>query len=752
MVPVDKTSCNQHSPKLRIVGQSIPRVDGWEKATGQAMYVDDLRLPEMLYGYTIRSTHQRAVLVNIEPPILPAVVRLVTARDIPGENYIALFNKDQPLLADKVVNYIGEPIALLVGPELDELKALAAQVRITYHPLPPIADIDEALAGTRSPIFGPDNVFKSYAYIKGEPAKAFSWSKVVVEGVYRTGYQEHAYLETQGMLAFPYDGGVKIIGSMQCPFYIQKGIAPPLNLPAEKIVVEQATTGGAFGGKEEFPSLLAGHAALLALLTGKPVKMIYDRREDIICTTKRHPSRTIHKIGFDEHNCLTALAVDLVLDGGAHSTLSQVVLARSALSAPGVYRWKHIDLRTRAVATNQVPTGAFRGFGAPQAFFAIEQQMNHAAYRLGVDPYQLRKINLLRPGDTTATGQVLKESIGLERALDKVVERTDFVRKYWANRQQGRPAASAKGIGLAAFFHGCGFTGKGEELIKATVTVDYTPAKGLLIRIATVDMGQGMLTVMRQIGAETLQLPLERVQVLRPNTAEAPNSGPTVASRTTMIVGGLIYQCCLDLKQQVGLTAEDVDFVEMAARQLAPDATIRATRQYRVPPDVVWDEERFIGDAYPVYSWAAAVVEVEVDLVTYELTVAKLTAAHEIGKAINPILVEGQIEGGSLQGIGYASLENLVTKAGRLQQTTLTDYIIPTILDTPTIEPIILEEPYSLGPYGAKGVGELPFVGVAPAVVGAVENALGVEFYEIPLTPEKIYQRLHPKGPEPKTM
>ncbi len=728
---------------LQYVGKPIARVDALDKICGRARYVDDLTMPGMLYGYTIRSTRQRAKIISIQFPALPADVVGVTAKDIPGKNYVALFNTDQPLLAEQVVNYIGEPIALLAGPDMEILKELANQVQIEYQEIPSIDNLEESLVGNKPPIFGQDNVFKSYAYIKGNPAQAFATSPTVISGTYRTGYQEHAYLETQGMLAFPYQSGVKIIGSMQCPFYIQKGIAPPLNLPPEMIVVEQAVTGGAFGGKEDFPSLLAGHVALLALKTGKPVKMIYDRHEDILCTTKRHPSRTIHRIAFDQQKRLTALAVDIVLDGGAHSTLSQVVLARSALSAPGVYRWANINLQARAVATNQVPTGAFRGFGAPQAFFAIEQQMNHAAYRLGIDPYQLRKINLLREGDATATGQVLKESVGVEKALDAVVNKTDFVQKYWNYRQQNSQTGKRKGIGLAAFFHGCGFTGKGEELIKATATVDYLPSVGLVIRIANVEMGQGMATVLRQVGAEALCIPLERTHILGPNTAEVPNSGPTVASRTTMIVGGLIYQCCLDLKQQIGMAAEAANFAGVAAQKLNPDEHISATRHYRVPPDVVWDEERFVGDAYPVYSWGAVVVEVEVELLTYEVTVTKLTAAHEIGKAINPILVEGQIEGGSLQGLGYASLENLVSHQGQLQQVTLTDYLIPTILDTPEIEPIILEEPYSLGPYGAKGVGEIPFVGIAPAYVGAVENALGTEFFEIPLTPEKIYRQLH---------
>ena len=732
------------------VGRAVPRGDAIAKIRGTARYIDDYSLPGMLYGATVRSTRQRARIVKITAPALPDGVFYLTARDIPGENYVALFNRDQPLLAAMTVNYVGEPIALLAGPDRDQLLALSGQFQIEYEDLPVIDDLEAALSGESPPIYNTDNIFKSYAYIKGNPEQAFSDSAFELEATYHTGYQEHVYLEPQGMLAWPLERGVKIIGSMQCPFYIQKGITPSLKLNPDDIVVEQTVTGGAFGGKEDFPSMLAGHAALLALKTGKPVKMIYDRGEDILCTTKRHPSRTVHKIAFDSSHKLTGLEIDLVLDGGAHSTLSQVVLARAALAAPGAYRCTNIRLVARAVATNQLPAGAFRGFGAPQAFFPIEMQMNHAAYRLGIDPCTLRKINLLRRGDRTATGQLLKESVGLSKALTAVARRTDFVHKYRSYCQQERPARILKGIGLTTFFHGCGFTGKGEEIIKASATMDYSLAAGARLRLATVDMGQGMITVMRQIAAETLGLPIQEVQVTTPNTAEVPNSGPTVASRTTMIIGGLVYQCCLDLYKAVRAEPSKHDFRQKAEAHLEKDQVISANRVYKVPDDVVWDEDRFIGEAYPIFSWAAAVVEVRVDSLTCEVTVEKVTAAHDIGKAINPVMVEGQIEGGTLQGLGYASLEQLTVSGGHLKQASLTDYIIPTTLDAPLIEPIIIEEPYSRGPYGAKGVGEQPLVGIPAAYVGAVENALRVEFYEIPLTPEIIHRRVHGKRGENK--
>jgi CO/xanthine dehydrogenase Mo-binding subunit len=725
---------------MRYVGKSITRVDAAEKIRGQARYIDDYCFPGMLWGYTVRSICQRAQLRQICFPELPPSVTILTAKNIPGQNYIAFINDDQPVLAEHIVQYVGEPIALLAGPDLDQLRQLADAVQINYELLEPIDTMDDALSGKQQPIFNQDNLFREYAYLKGEPDRYIQDKVNVFTGTYRTGYQEHVYLEPQGVIAIPLDQGIKVLGSFQCPFYVRKGVAPALNLSEEQVIIEQVVTGGGFGGKEEFPSLLAAHAALLAQRTRQAVKMIYDRQEDIQVTTKRHPSKTIHNIAFDRNQYLTAMDIDFCIDGGAHSTLSGVVLARGALSAPGVYRCPNIRLRARAIATNQVPSGAFRGFGAPQAFFAIEQQMNHAAYHLKVDPYSLRKKNIFHRGDRNATGQLLVESFGLEKVLDTVALRTDFVSKYREYNGQNRNAMTLKGIGISAFLHGCGFTGKGEELIKATATVEYSRSAGALIKVAVVDMGQGMATVIRQIAAEALNLSLNRVNLAPANTSIVPNSGPTVASRTTTIVGGLVYECCQELRQMAGLEQHEITFDDYARNHLDSYQVLTATRTYKVPEKVRWDEENFIGDAYPIFAWAAAVVEIEINPLTYEVNVRKVTAAHDVGKAINPALVEGQIQGGTLQGLGWAGMEVLTTTGGRFNQTNLTDYIIPSVLDVPEIDAIIVEESYPRGPYGAKGVGEQPLVGIPPAYVGAVENALGVEFYEIPLTPEKIFE------------
>jgi len=723
---------------MKYVGKSIKRVDAFEKATGRAKYIDDYQIENMLYGITIRSTKQRAEIINIDTSDIPENIVIVTADDIPGENIVALFHNDQPLLADKIVNYIGEPILLLAGPNIDQIRDFRNKVKIEYRELEPINTMEEASSNKITPIFNDNNIIKKYGYEKGDSVeKYFSDDYTIIEGDYKTGYQEHVYLETQGIIAIPKENGIKILGSLQCPYYVNKALFRGLALERDQIEVENVTTGGAFGGKEEFPSLLSGHAALLALKSQKPVKIIYERTEDISFTTKRHPSKSHHRIAFNNGK-IVAMDFDFTLDAGAHSTLSEVVLARGALAATGVYKCPNAKLSSRTVTTNNIPSGAFRGFGAPQAFFAIEQQMNHSAYKLNIDPFTLRKQNILLTGDSTITGQVLEDSI--VDVLDLIEKKTNFKSKYNKYKNQ-KKSRKRKGIGISAYFHGCGFTGRGEEVIKATATVDFSIEKGAVIKVAAVDMGQGVNTIFPQIVADCLDISLDKVSMEKANTSKVPDSGPTVASRTTPVVGGLIYQCCKGLCKEIGVTDKS-DFLKMAENKLQKGQIISVSQQYKIPKDITWDDDNFVGNAYPTYSWIANIVEIEIDTVTCEVEVEKITAVHDIGKAINPILVEGQIEGGSLQGLGYSAMENMVSENGVIKQNSITDYIIPTSLDTPEIEIFLVEQPYSKGPFGAKGVGEQPLVGIPPAYVGAVENALQAEFFEIPLTPEKIFRVL----------
>src|ERR1700761_3845769 len=415
----------------RVVGQPLQRKEVLGKLTGTAQYVDDLHPAGMLHGATVRSTIPRGLIRNIsfEPGVPWHEFVIVTAADIPGANVVSLIHDDQPCLASKVVNHPHEPILLIAHEDKDLLRKARRLVRIEYDPLPAIFDLDEALQ-QRTIIWGQDNVFKRYLVNKGDVDSAWSEAACIVEGEYSTGAQEHVYIEPNGMLATAsVNEGVTVSGSLQCPYYVHKALMTLFNLPAEKVRVIQQETGGAFGGKEEYPSMIAGHAALLAWKSGRPVKLIYDREEDMAATTKRHPSRTRHRTAVSQDGRLLAMDIEFTIDGGAYATLSSVVLSRGTIHAPGPYLCENVRVRSTAVATNIPPHGAFRGFGAPQSLFAVERHMNKVAQAVGLSPEEFRRRNLLRQGDTTATGQLIKEPIDLPALQDRALGLAEFARK-----------------------------------------------------------------------------------------------------------------------------------------------------------------------------------------------------------------------------------------------------------------------------------------------------------------------------------
>ena len=693
---------------MAAVGHNVSRKDGIGKATGAARYADDLVFPDMLHGRTIRSTIPCGRIRSIQLDFDPDGFTIVDFRDIPGRNVVALIEDDQPFLVEREIRHLAEPILLLA--HADREKLLAAEVRIEYDESPPVLDPETSL-----------RTLKAIDIRKGDPDAALSGADIVVEGTYRTGHQEHVYIECNGVVAVPEAGGVTIHGSMQCPFYVVKALKSLLG-PELGLRVIQTETGGGFGGKEEYPSMLAGHAALLALKSGRPVKMIYDRLEDMVATTKRHPSVVRHRTGLTRDGRLVAMAVEVLLDGGAYVTLSPVVLSRGCIHAAGPYRCEHIAIRGRAVFTNTPPNGAFRGFGAPQTEFAIEVHMDRIAEILGIDPVELRRLNALAPGDRTATGQVLREDASAHQALEEAVRRTDFVQKRRSFK------GTHRGIGLALFYHGAGFTGSGERTLRSRARIDVTPT-GVRIAVGSTEIGQGTRTMHAQIVADALGVPYETVEVAQPDTAVVVDSGPTVASRTCMVVGKILEECARELKGRLN--------GESPAAWYARHGGISAERTYEPPSWIQWDEEHYRGDAYATYGWGCDVVELEVDPITYEVKLLQVTAVQEFGRPIHPALAQGQVEGGTVQGLGYALLEKVVMKNGGMANGQLTNYTIPTTLDTPPLDIVMLENPYPGGPFGAKGVGELPMDGPGPAVVNALRS-LGYDVREIPAMPELL--------------
>ncbi|HEY0150391.1 MAG TPA: xanthine dehydrogenase family protein molybdopterin-binding subunit [Longimicrobium sp.] len=683
------------------------------KTTGAARYVDDLSFPGMIYGRTIRSTIAKGRVRSISLDFDPAGFTVVDYRDIPGPrcNFVALIEDDQPFLVAEEINHFAEPILLLAHEDRERL--MAAEVRIEYDTDEPVLDPEQS-----------PTVFKTIRIRKGDVDAAMAAADRVVEGTYRTGHQEHVYIETNGVIAVPETGGMTIHGSMQCPYYVHKAIKALLQMSDRQVRVVQTETGGGFGGKEEYPNILAGHASLLARKAGRPVKMVYDRVEDMIATTKRHPSIIRHRTGVMNDGRLVAMEIDVLMDGGAYVTLSPVVLSRGCIHAAGPYRCENTRIDGRVVMTNTPPNGAFRGFGAPQTQFATEVHMDRIAEALGMDPVRLRELNALRPGDTSATGQIMGEDCSALESLKAGVERSDY------HRKRAEYAGSNRGIGLSLFFHGSGFTGSGEIYLSSKATLEATET-GARIRVASVEMGQGTRTMHAQIVADALGIPYEQVEIVQPDTHQVPDSGPTVASRTCMVVGKILQRCAEEMRETIG----DMTPGEYV-REHGP---LSVTKQFQKPDEISWDDTEYTGDAYAAYGWGCDVAEVELDPVTYEVKPLRMTIVHEIGKAIHPSMVVGQIEGGTAQGVGWALNENVVMKDGGMANPTLTNYTIPTTLDTPRMDVIVLENPSGYGPFGAKGVGEMPIDGPAPALVNAIRH-IGLDVRSIPAIPESIME------------
>ncbi|HSE16879.1 MAG TPA: xanthine dehydrogenase family protein molybdopterin-binding subunit [Pyrinomonadaceae bacterium] len=732
------------------IGKPFPRKEGRKKVTGQALYVDDLSFPDMLHGATVRSTVARGKITNIsfggDIPWDEFVI--VTAKDIPGENYVALILNDQPYLAGDFVNHPEEPVLLLAHKDKYLVEEARRNVRIEIEELPAVFTLEDSLA-KKETIWGEDNVFKKFLVDKGNVDDAWDEAYLIVEGEYETGAQEQLYIENNGAIAIANpDEGVTVWGSMQCPYYVHKALVKLFGLSDEKIRIIQTETGGGFGGKEEYPSLIAGHAALLAWKSGKPVKIIYDRAEDMVATTKRHPSRTRHKTAVTKDGKLLAVEIDFVIDGGAYCTLSPVVLSRGTIHAAGPYVCPNVRIHSRAVATNVPPHGAFRGFGAPQSIFALERHIDKVAHAVGLTPEEFRRRNFIHEGETTATSQIIRERVDMDGLFTRALQLSNYhaKRERFAreNAATNGGFGTKRGIGFATFMHGAGFTGSGEVYLQSVVSAEATSEGKVRILAASTEIGQGTNTIFSQIAAEALGLDFESIEIVQPDTGRVPNSGPTVASRTSMVVGKLVESAVLGLKQTLvgsGLLPSqynESDFRKACAEYIAKFGSLKTSSTYQPPPNVHWDDEKYQGDAYGAYAWAVYVAEVSFDELTYEARVEDFVAMQEVGRVLNPVLAAGQIEGGVAQAIGFTLFENVVWKDGRMANNQMTNYIIPTPADIPPIRVYFEENPYAYGPGGAKGIGELPMDGAAPAILNAIEDATGVSFNLVPLMPERM--------------
>ena len=760
----------------QLIGTGMHRVDAAGKVSGETRYLNDMPLKGILHGVVVRSPVPRGILKAVEPD--PAYnwtgITVATAKDIPGENVVHMHDRTMPLLAEvgAEVRYRGEPVAVVAAKTLAQASAAAAHIRVEVDPLPPLLTLAEAVAVFKST---PDKFdsMKSQDIVKGDIAKGFAEADDILEGEYEAGHQEQLYLENQGVVVYPQkDGSIFADGSLQCPYFPVHELNDPLQLPPEKIRVRQTPIGGAFGGKEEYPTMLIGYAALPALKSGKPVKITYERNEDILFTPKRHPVWVRYKTGFKKDGTLTAIECDYILDGGAYLTISDVVMFRGILHCALAYRCDNVVIRGKVARTHSMPCGAFRGFGAPHAIWGIESHIDAVAAHLGRAPHEYRQQIHIRPGDSTPTGQILSAENGSTTCLKQALQRADFARK-WRQSSQGKLRKGQQklyGVGLAFLGHGSAFTGDGEAKFKAKGRVELATLAngkpGVNIRVSSTEMGQGVHTIFTQIAADALSLAPEHIRFPLADTAFVPNSGPTVASRTTMVVGNVVYRAAQDLKQQieafaaqhffrgaaatlkdsqlVAKGARPVPFAKVAQAMLKEIGGASGSFQFNLPDSIRWDQTTFKGDSYPGYSWMANIAEVEIDPLTYELAVTRVTAVIDIGRVINPVTAGGQVEGGLTQALGYAVMEKMGTgKNGLYDAARLQTYIIPTALDTPEFDIHFVEYPYTFAPPGAKGVGELPMDGLAPAIANAVAAATGRRLRQIPITPEAIYEAVH---------
>jgi CO/xanthine dehydrogenase Mo-binding subunit len=741
-----------------LIGKDLPRPDAIAKVRGEAKYIDDLGFPGMLHGWVVRSPHPHALIGGINTASaceMEDVVCAITHRDIPGQNVVHVIYDDQPALAEERVRYVGEPVALVAATSRAAAREAVTRVQVSYDPIPGVFDPLEALSPTAPLVIstpeaaeGGGNLFNEMTLRKGDVDAGFSAADVVIEGEYETGYQEHAYIEPQGAVAVPQDGGMTVYGSMQCPFYVQGAVARVLSLPLAKVRIVQTTTGGAFGGKEDVPSQIASLAALMAWRCRKPVKLVLDRDEDILTTSKRHPARVLYRIGATQDGTVLAFDVDIVLNGGAYQTLSSAVLWRSLCTAAGPYRVPHVRVRARSVATHTVPNGAFRGFGSPQVIFPHEAQMDRLADALGMDRLALRRKNLLRVGDTTSTGQHLPHSVGVVETLDRAHALFGWEERLLkVSTFNERERSRRRGVGAACVLYGVGLGGKAPFLDKAGASMKLEADGSVSLAVGTVEMGQGLTTALLQIAAEALGLPMERIQITPVDTSRVPDSGPTVASRGTMMSGLAILDAADKLRKRVETMAETLEIPDRSVRDRWDEIAAAFWHQNRDPAvegwahtqPVSWDPNTGRGDAYPVYAYATHLAEVEVDTVTGETDVLDYVAVHDSGRILNHGLATGQVQGGVAQGIGFALMEEIPQKDGTLLVNGLTTYRIPTARDVvPTLRVDFVEAEFPSGPFGAKGLGEVPLMAAHAAVANAVAHAVGQTAVRYPLDPATV--------------
>jgi len=746
---------------MKYISKPVKRVDAKEKVTGKALYIDDIKLPFMLYGAMVRASHPHAKIVSINTERAlrkKGVVAVITAEDIPGEKNVGNVKKDQPVFAYDKVRYMGDGIALVVAESMEIAREAAKLVDVKYEVLEEVFDPEEAMSEKAPKIHEDGNIIVYHKVRRGDTDKGFKEADIVIERAYKTQFVEHSYLEPEGVIAeITENGTVKIMGCIQNAFTTEKDIARVMNIDISKVQIIQTIMGGSFGGKDDVMTVMAARAAVAALVTGRPVKIVNTREESMLESYKRHPYRMYYRLGLKKDGSISALEAKIIADGGAYASTTPFVTWRSNVQAAGPYRVENVKVDTYGVYTNNVYTGAMRGFGSPQVNFAIESLMDEAANELSMDPLEFKIKNGLRDGDITATGQKLTHKVSLIETLKKATEASNWKEKrILLKKENEKSERYLRGIGLASSLRGVSLGAEGADAAGVEIKVELDGS--VVVEMGLTDMGQGIKTVIAQIVADEFGIPLEKVFILPYDTSRVPDSGPTVASRATTIGGGAakeatrrIIETLKDaVRETMGVKEVEfkdgyflsprgkMSFKEAIKAAFSQGKPLNAVGWYKAPP-IVWNEEEGKGEPYFTYVYATQVAEVEVDTFTGKVKVLRVVAAHEVGRAINPQMAKGQIYGGVAMALGYALLEEFEIQKGMPKTLNFDNYLLPTAPDMPEVEAILVENPDPLTYYGAKSLGEPTNELLAPAIANAIFHATGKRLRELPMNLEEVY-------------
>jgi xanthine dehydrogenase molybdenum-binding subunit len=769
-----------------VVGEALPRADAIAKVTGAAIYTDDVSFPGMLFGATLRAMIPHALIKKIDTSkakALPGVHAVLTHADVPGEKNHGLVIHDWPVLCYDKVRYVGDAVAIVAADSIEIAKAALQLIEVEYEPLP-IVDTAEYAHETDAPqIHNSGNLLKHIKVAKGDVEKGFAEADVVIERTYHTASTEHAFLEPECSIGRTTDDGrYEIYVGSQIVYQDRDQVAAALGLSNDRVRIISTLIGGGFGGKEDIAGQI--HVALLAKATGRPVKMLYTRHESLIFHPKRHATTIKVKFGAKKDGHIIAAKAELYGDTGAYASLGEKVLTRATTHANGPYAVVNAKSDCFAMYTNNVPAGAFRGFGVTQSAYAVEMTIDELAEQLQIDPIELRKMNALKVGSTTNTGQVLRESVGLIECIDKVTEeikRQNLAEVGLENSQSSmnpprgsRPNNLAEGSrsigvshiqppqgnkarawGIAVGYKNTGLGGGANDCAGAEIEV--YPSGISEIRTSSAEIGQGLPGVLAAIVAEELGLPIEQVNVLLSDTDRTPNGGPTTASRQTFVSGNAARHAAIEMRSIMsGVAAERLDvspdslkfvngrvehngksasFAEVVQWMQAESRSTKLTYEYTAPTTQPLGTG---GDMHFAFSYAAHAALVEVDTDTGEVKVLKVIAAHDIGRAINPLALEGQIDGGIVMGLGNALTEEFPHEKGIPYVQWLARYKMPSIKHTPEIKSFIVEHEASTGPFGAKGVGEISSIPITPAITNAIYNAVGVRVRRLPVDQDTL--------------